>query len=200
MSGSFGCSTYGSFEASNWRDRCGVWRWPVKTTSDSAASDIDETPVSTTVANLLTLTPPAGLTGRSGDLVRQAPTEQTVYRLTNVHVSEIGQARDSDYHLVVSDAPGEPSMGAEVPFPGCVATSSPLGCNVTHARAAVDAQYPGVDSFMTTSTTATIIGVGFFDFVHTEPGSTGSQAPNGMELHPVVAICFGVDCDPLADL
>jgi hypothetical protein len=33
-------------------------------------------------------------------------------------------------------------------------------------------------------------GVGFFDRIH---GQTGI-APNGIELHPILGICFGQNC------
>jgi hypothetical protein len=35
--------------------------------------------------------------------------------------------------------------------------------------------------------TVTVIGVGFFDAIHTTPDG---QAPNGVELHPVLALYF----------
>jgi hypothetical protein len=37
-----------------------------------------------------------------------------------------------------------------------------------------------------------ITGVGFFDFIH---GQTG-VAPNGIELHPVLSISFGIETPP----
>jgi hypothetical protein len=33
-----------------------------------------------------------------------------------------------------------------------------------------------------------IVGVGFFDVIHGQRG----VAPNGIELHPVLGICFGM--------
>jgi hypothetical protein len=35
-----------------------------------------------------------------------------------------------------------------------------------------------------------LAGVGFFDFRHHQTG----LAPNAIELHPVLDICFGTDC------
>jgi len=40
--------------------------------------------------------------------------------------------------------------------------------------------------------TVTVVGVGFFDILH---GQTG-VAPNAIELHPVLQICFGKGCTP----
>jgi hypothetical protein len=28
---------------------------------------------------------------------------------------------------------------------------------------------------------------------------SASAAPNGIEIHPILAICFGQDCNPLAN-
>jgi hypothetical protein len=39
---------------------------------------------------------------------------------------------------------------------------------------------------------ATVVGVGFFNNEH---GQTG-VAPNGIELHPALGICFGKGCTP----
>jgi hypothetical protein len=41
-------------------------------------------------------------------------------------------------------------------------------------------------------TTVSLIGVGFFDKPHGQSG----RAPNAIELHPVLGICFGAGCEP----
>ncbi len=44
----------------------------------------------------------------------------------------------------------------------------------------------------------TVIGVGLFDtYELTSCTLPAGFAPNGIELHPVLAICFGQGCDPL---
>jgi len=45
-------------------------------------------------------------------------------------------------------------------------------------------------SFQTAGETVTVTGVGFFDLLHGQSGA----APNGIELHAVLDICFGTDC------
>jgi hypothetical protein len=40
--------------------------------------------------------------------------------------------------------------------------------------------------------TVSLVGVGFFDKPHRQTG----HAPNAVELHPMVGICFGVGCVP----
>ena len=155
----------------------------MKTATDSAASSISLTPVDTTVAQLVSMSP----TGSGG---RHPGAETTLYRLTNVTMNFSKMETDSDYHLVVSD--GSQTMIVEVPFPGC-ASGSPLLCNMTKSRAAVDSQLRLTSSANHSSFTVSVVGVGFFDALH---GQTG-VAPNGIELHPVLGICFGQNCDPM---
>ena len=146
----------------------------------------------TTVAHLASLPAPSQITSGNGMyLPRQAPTETQVWELRDVHLSWDKLEDDSDYHLVVSDGSG--SMIVEVPYPGCVTPSSPFSCTITHARHEVE-QYvhPGTSASFP-SYTVSLVGVGFFDEIH---GQTG-VAPNGIELHPVLRICFGRGCNPL---
>src|SRR5262249_18007831 len=104
---------------------------------------------------------------------------------------------DSDEHLVLGDAQ-QHSLIAEVPFPPCVGTGGNdlMKCASTRARAAVDNQFGA--SISTTpfypNVPVTVVGIGFFDEIHGQHG----VAPNGIELHPVLAICFGLDCNPYA--
>jgi hypothetical protein len=98
---------------------------------------------------------------------------------------------DEDYHLVIADSTDlGATMIAEVPSPTC-----PEICTTSAARlfAALRERIIGQLGQPRTSFHAleaplpvTITGVGFFDFIH---GQTG-VAPNGIELHPVLAIEF----------
>ena len=124
-------------------------------------------------------------------LPRQAPTETQVWELRDVHLSWDKLEDDSDYHLIVSD--GSRSMIVEVPYPGCVTPSSPFFCTITHARHEVEQYLHPTTSAGFPSYTVSLVGVGFFDEIH---GQTG-VAPNGIELHPVLRICFGRGCNPL---
>ncbi len=186
--GALACSTPATFDESTGTGQCGRWRWSVKTGVDTDASSIDTTPVVTTIADLIALSPPSTL---QYGTPRQPPTETTVYELVNIHVSDVGRSADSDYHMIVDDGAGN-TMIIEVPFPECVVSGGVLGCNITHARKQVDDALGPVGSGHPVDQTATVIGVGFFDFVHGQNG----VAPNGIELHPVLAICFGSDCTP----
>ena len=157
---------------------CGTERWSIKTGTDSGAGSVSLVPQPTTIATLVGLPKPSSLPSSS----RIAPTETTVWELKNVKLTVVKNETDSDYHLVVSD--GQNTMIVETPYPGCVDPASPFSCLVTHGRAAADG--------LTTNVTVTVIGVGFFDFLH---GQTG-VAPNGIELHPVLGLCVGQDCTP----
>ena len=158
---------------------CGTERWNVKTGTDSQAGSISLVPQTTTIAALRAL--PANGGGGS----RETPTETTLFELKDVTLTEWISESDSDYHLVLSD--GSVTMIAEIPSPSCT-TSSVWACFISRARAEFESQnlahYPGL--------TVTVRGVGFFDFLH---GQTG-VAPNGIELHPVLQICFGQGCTP----
>lgn len=135
--------------------------------------------MSTTIPTLRALAAAGG--GNS----RETPTETTLFELKDVTLTEWLSESDSDYHLVLTQ--NGVTMIAEIPAPSCT-TSSVWACFISRARAEFEAQnlakYPGL--------TVTVRGVGFFDFLH---GQTG-VAPNGIELHPVLQICFGQGCTP----
>src|SRR5260370_24033532 len=77
------------------------------------------------------------------------------------------------------------------PDPGGVGRGSPFASSVSAARPAFEKQHPNAGgSFTESGETVTIVGVPFFDFMH---GQTG-VAPNGIELHAILSVCFGKDC------
>ena len=125
---------------------------------------------------------------------RFSPVETTLWELRNIELVCFKSEDDCDYHLVVRDHHGE-TMIAEIPDPQCVA-SPRFRKAVAKARVAFD-NHPHLSrcSAQTLGTTsqvrASMRGVGFFDKVH---GGVGEVESNGIELHPVVAICFGHGC------
>ncbi len=170
---------------------CGTERWAVKTGTDNDVASIDMVPQVTTIAQLVNLPVAQG-----GTCTRGAGTELTVFELQDVNLMFHGLESDSDYHVVATDNSGN-SMIVEIPYPACVGnagciSSTPLLCEITHARAAVDGFKPSSND--TPMGVGSVVGVGFFDFKH---GQTG-VAPNAIELHPVLGICLGQGCDPLA--
>ena len=144
------------------------------------------TSVQSSVAQLRSLAAPASLPQSS----RIAPTELTVFTIT-AQVVEMKLEEDHDIHLVIAE-PGDPSSTMITEFPdagNCSgAVASAHAQEMRAARAAVIAAFgqPSSSHFTSISGSASVTGVGFFDFLH---GQTG-VAPNGVELHPVLDIQF----------
>ena len=93
---------------------------------------------------------------------------------------------DLDINLVIADpARSGVTMIAAFPNASCTRGATPKArAKMSRARAAfVAACGAPTTSFQELSGTATITGVGFFDKTHGQEGA----APNGVELHPVVA-------------
>jgi hypothetical protein len=162
---------------------CGSERWNIKTGTDSLAGNVSLVPQANTIAALVAL-PAAG-----GGNSREAPTESTVWELKDVTLTELKLESDSDYHLVLSD--GSKTLIAEIPAPSCT-TGSTWTCFVSLARSEVDARYTVSTMPQYPAATVTVRGVGFFDFFHGQNG----VAPNGIELHPILELCFGSGCTP----
>lgn len=153
---------------------CGKERWAVKTLTDPLAANVTLMPQSTTIADLVSIAPPVEPTDRVN------PTEETTFVLQGT-LTVIKQEADSDYHLVVEDGQRN-TMIVEASSPACAQGSRVL-TEIEQVRQAIDGK--GGTS-MTLPVPVTVTGVGFFDRLH---GQTG-VAPNGLELHPLVAIEF----------
>ncbi len=173
-----GCPEIGSIFGA----QCGAERWRVKTLSDAAAIAVDFSPQSTTVNALRNLAAPDTLP----DEDRGAPTELTVFTM-QVSVQEMKLEEDHDFHVVVADpsTPGD-TMIVEFADTACSgAIASAQTEQIAKARQDFIALFgEPTTAFTPISGTVQITGVGFFDFLH---GQTG-VAPNGIELHPVLAI------------
>lgn len=158
---------------------CGVERWPIKTMSDAGASTVSLTAHATTIAALRARTAPTTL-----GATRIGPVELTTYRI-HARLVEFKIEADSDVHLVVADPSTGGTMIVEFPSPSCLAVP-PAGVKqkITAARSALihACGQPSTSHFTHITGTATITGVGFWDFKH---GQTG-VAPNAIELHPVL--------------
>ena len=159
---------------------CGVKRWRVKTATDTTVPEVDPVQIPTNIENLVGFSVPLV----RPDAARAGTVERTTFvidgRLTDYEMSD-----DSDYHLVVRGVSGQ-SMIVEIPHPACVGVESPYRSEITAARAAVDNAVATTRSFKSTSIPIRITGLGFFDDIHGQRG----VAPNGIELHPVIAAAF----------
>lgn len=140
---------------------CGVERWTVKTLQDRPRLHPER---DTTIAYLVTRPAPRPLPDT------RLAFERQVFRVTAA-VTLVRPEDDGDLHLVLSD--GTRTMIAESPSRSCTAQATP-----TRRRQMAQAREQ-----VQLCTSARVTGVAFFDFLH---GQTG-VAPNGIELHPVLA-------------
>jgi hypothetical protein len=152
------------------------------------------TPQLTTVAQLVTRpkVTPGSNDPRGGPNGTYTP-EFNTYLIKNANLSIIRNESDLDYHLVLADPNGSATMVSEIPCPNC-ANGSKYQCFFTRARHALEAKF-GAPPSISGTTPVSLIGVGFYDPPH---GQTGA-APNNLEIHSIMAICFTTDCDPTAD-
>ncbi len=161
---------------------CGVERWAVKTLTDSDAAKVNFQAVPGSVGTLVSLPKPAALPKNS----RIAPVELTVYTV-KAHVEEFKLENDSDIHVVISN-PDDPNETMIVEFVNTQCIDPAKAIQET-AMAKTREDFIGIcgepaRKFLTCEVDVEITGVGFFDFIH---GQTG-VSPNGIEIHPVLAI------------
>ena len=159
---------------------CGVERWAVKTLSDADRERVNLRPVNTTIEALIAIQRPVGpLAGRAD------PVEVTVYQV-EARLLWLFTEADNDYHLVLA-SPRDTTltMIAEVPDPGCAGA-----CASGFASVYAQVRQKLLDYLNSPQSVARplvrITGVGFFDYIHSQRG----VAPNGIELHPVLAVEF----------
>ena len=161
------------------RGSCGRERWAVKTLTDPDAKNVNLTPIPARITGLGSIPAPAS----APDLPRQ-PQERNVYTVQGTIVA-FKQEADSDIHLAIADpAPGpHPTMIAEFPASYCD-TGAVDEAAIDKARNDFVAAYGQPTSkFQTPTGCVTLTGVFFFDRIHGQLG----VAPNGAELHPVIA-------------
>lgn len=152
--------------------RCGTERWPVKVMADSDAGRIDTMPMPTSVTELGDLPRP---TIRLPENRRLSPYELEIWRLRARSRQALVES-DGDLHLVLEDTEDSSrTMIAEIPDSACAEGSLYAG------------RFAAARRELRTIPRNAIIeldGVGFFDFLHGQQG----VAPNGFELHPILAI------------
>ena len=163
---------------------CGVERHEVKDLLDGfvpgAAQD-------SSVTQLRALpVPPDADAGRT-------PPERVVYRIQALARADKIEA-DSDVHLALADpADASATMIAELPAASCLARSTEapeLESARTDLVAALGAPPTGSRYHdLSPPRCVTLTGVAFFDRIHGQRG----VAPNGIELHPVLAFQAGCD-------
>jgi hypothetical protein len=157
--------------------------WPFKIGMDAQARDIPLDPVPTTIDELRAVPhverPPRG---------RIAPVELTTFVVRDVELHSFQRAPDGDVHIVIADEHGH-TMIVETAPPFCTDEPSPWRPQIASVRALVDVEIP-MALMGWPRRIVSVAGVGYLDSVHGQLG----VAPNGIELHPVLAICFGKGC------
>lgn len=168
---------------------CFGYRWSIKTGTDPNVAGVAlDDKIATTIAAYTGTPMPAA----NNLTPRIAPVEDTVYQLTNVTMTLIQKEVDKDYHVLVADGQGH-TVITESPDPSC-APGSRFASQIGAVRQRIDAAIPNVSTTAThPNLTVTIQGVGFFDYV---PNFAAGEAPDGIEIHPITAICFGLNCKP----
>jgi len=158
---------------------CGTVRWPVKTLADRAGRALSLKPRPTTIRKLRSAQVPRRL-----GLQRTKGVERTTYRVTG-KLMEMKLDDESDVSLVIADPKKGGTMIVEFPSPSCTqGATRKARAKMANARAAVLAACGApTNSYRRLTGTGTITGVGFFEQDRSEEGA----APNGIELHPVVA-------------
>jgi outer membrane protein assembly factor BamB len=159
---------------------CGSERWSIKVGADSDSLFVLGPATDSTISALSSLLAPSRLSPSS----RLRPVETSVYRLSNVRLQRIDLQSDLDYRLTISDDSGL-TMFAKSPDPRC-ATDSKFFIAIQN----VHQQIGNLALSAASGQRITITGIGFFDFLSPERG----QAPNGVELHPLLSICAGINC------
>lgn len=192
----------------------GTERWSVKSASDPDAKKIDANPIGPfSVAQMNGILPgPLSPGGRMAAEMKQ-------YTIRGF-LSFFKHEEDGDYHVVITDRPGDftrgktppngRSMVVEFPDPDCFRgksglnpAASVLAGSVGDALSTFEEKTRGINgTHIANPIRLTVTGVGFFDFDH---GQTGRATPHPgadgqgkvFELHPVTAISF--DDDPEVD-
>ena len=172
--------------------RCpGTFRWPVKTMTDPSArgSWVLARPTTTTIHALVHRTD--RLRHLRASTPRQRGAERTIFRVQARLVAaeatdSSSSAGDGDIRLVLADPRTGETMMAAFPDPNCApASRSSQRAQMARARVFFIArcQFPPLGRFAPLHGTATVTGVGFYS----DERRTHRAAPNGIELHPVLA-------------
>lgn len=151
----------------------GKTRREVKLAIDSRSNEIDSIPIVTTIDSIGNIEVPEveWETGRQD-------VELKIYSIY-AKVDEVDKARDGDYHIRLTD--GDTHMITEVPNPGCswAKSSKYFHRFVTVRKFLEENDIEGKSVWIT--------GIAFIDIDH---HYRRKQAPNNLELHPVLDIHF----------
>ena len=182
---------------------CGKEFWGVKTLTDADAGAVQLHNIQDTTVHALVSSPsrpPAFGSGTPGGgyqmpadkrIVSGPYSELGVYRI-KATVTTYKLESDSDFHIVAKDPDTGETMIVESVDSSCASGSSSANTftMVRQQFAEIFSTPPGAQ-FINVNQPVTIIGVGFYDPPHKQTGA----APNARELHPVLCISAGAECD-----
>jgi hypothetical protein len=161
---------------------CGTWRWPVKTGADADRHTVSRRVRDTTIRHLRSLAAPSSFAGHQNRRFRGA--ERHTWQLSTV-LTQYREEDDGDIHLVIKNSSGK-RMIAEIPLGRCVSSRSLWKRQIASARTDFTRHLHVATSWHYVHRKITLRGLGFFDEIHDVTG----QAPNGIELHPVIRVSF----------
>jgi hypothetical protein len=173
------CSKSSNGPSSASEPECGVERWHVKILTDPAASQINRTPITTTIATQNAF-PEITV---SEDTTRMAFEEQVV--TVSCTIVAFVREDDKDIHLIIVDN-AKDSMIAEIPSTECAEVAASAYASDFDAASqwvTTNLGTPSTD-FKNVNKAVTITGVLFQDFNHGQDG----HAKNYREIHPVTKI------------
>lgn len=158
--------------------------WIFKEGTDRQARAVSLTPVPTTIDALRAFPH----VDRPADDSRIAPVELQTWELRDVELRSFQRAPDGDVHMVIADEHGH-TMIIEAAPPFCVDEGSPWYAQIAATRKVVDDEIPFA-LMGWRKRWVSLTGIGYMDYWHAQLG----VAPNGIELHPILSMCFGKGC------
>lgn len=158
--------------------------WKYKIGTDADVGKISFVPVETTIDALIAFPP----VDHDEGAPRTAPVETTTWVVRDVELDGYQRSPDGDVHMIIADAHGH-TMIIEATPPFCLADQTPWRKQIARVRTIVDAEIP-MAAIGWRKRTLSLAGIGYLDYQHGQLG----VAENGVELHPVLSICFGKGC------
>ena len=169
-------------------EKCGTWRWSVKTLTDAGGEDIlSTTPVKTTINEMNKWERPEKVTGTSGRFTEE--TKLVKFRGYIIEHKRVEGSGDHDYHIVIQSPDGTSQLITEIPHPECpeVFANETMHELFTQLRETYN-EYIGTPTTKIKAlehpVEVEVVGVPFWDLA----GHGGGHSENGIEIHPITSI------------
>ena len=171
-------------------NKCGTWRWDIKTLTDREGSALlNRKPIQTSLDQLVREKPPKVLydNNRSDGLLPRYPTEDLVVVIDAYVVKMKYEQDDHDLHLILRSVSTNETMVGEIPDPGCATFDSFPALRNWFGKTREDC-YKIWDKLKETHlpVKVRITGVPFWDGAHSQRPSGASEYYR--EIHPVLRI------------